>query len=74
MRLSISLDDDVYAAAKSLARAKDCSIASAVNDLIRQGLEPKQPRAARRKGGLPVVKCASRFTSEDVDAAEAKSF
>jgi hypothetical protein len=72
MRLSITLDDDVYAAAKSLARAKEVSIAKAVNDLIRRGLEPKGPPAAHRKGGLPVVRCARRFTSEDVAAAESE--
>ncbi len=70
MRLSITLEDDLYAAAKSIALAKDCSISSAVNELIRCGLEPRPSPEVRKKNGLPVVPCARRFTSEDVYAAE----
>lgn len=38
MRLSISLDDDVYALARSLARAEDITVSAAVNRLIRKGV------------------------------------
>ena len=73
VRLSINLEDDVYAAAKSLARVADCSIGSAVNALIRRGLAPRDAVRPRRKNRLPVVPCTRPFTSEDVYAADAES-
>jgi predicted transcriptional regulator len=70
MRLTINLDDDLYAVAKSLARTQESSISAAVNRLLRQGLErPGKPRQ-RSKTGLPIVPCGRKFTSDDVAATD----
>ena len=37
-RLTVNLDDDLYALAVSLAKAEDCSISAAVNRLLRRSL------------------------------------
>lgn len=73
MRLTINLDDEAYALAKSLARAEDSTISAAVNKLIRRGLEHKPPAMRRAKSGLPVVRCERKFTSEEVYALDQES-
>ena len=75
MRLTINLDSDLHAVAKSLARELDCSISKAVNRLLRRGLDqqaPPEPTRGRRsavskgKAGLPSVRCDRTFTSDEV--------
>lgn len=39
MRLSVNLEPDLYAVAKSLAKSEDCSLSSALNRLVRRGLK-----------------------------------
>jgi hypothetical protein len=39
MRTTLTLDDDVLAVAKSLARARSESVGKAVSDLVRRGIE-----------------------------------
>jgi hypothetical protein len=39
MRLTVNLDEDLYAIARSLAQAEDCTISAAVNRLVRRSLE-----------------------------------
>jgi metal-responsive CopG/Arc/MetJ family transcriptional regulator len=70
MRLTINLDDDLYAVAKSLAQTRESSISDAVNQLLRQGLERPRGPSRRSKTGLPVVRCDRRFTSDDVAAID----
>lgn len=65
MRLSISLDDDLYAVARSLAKAEDCSISAAINKLVRRALEPSAP-VAQRNDGFPTVRGARPITMDDV--------
>ena len=36
MRLTVNLEPDLYAVAKSLAKAEDCTISAAVNRLLRR--------------------------------------
>jgi len=38
MRTTINIDDDMFAAAQALARAKSISIGRAISDLARRGL------------------------------------
>lgn len=64
MRLSVNLEDDLYAIAKSLAAAEQCSLSEAVNRLVRRGLEPS--RAAPRRRGFPTVRGTRPLSSEDV--------
>jgi hypothetical protein len=75
VRLTVNLERDLYAVARSLAREQDCSISAAVNILIRRGLEPPAAPDARRAGTrraggdahlLPVVEGERPFTSEHV--------
>ncbi len=77
MRLTINLDHDHYVIAKALAKEADCSISSAVNGLIRKGLEPVASSGKKRstspKDGLPKVKGKRAFTSEDVYRIENES-
>jgi post-segregation antitoxin (ccd killing protein) len=70
MRLSVNLDDELYAVARSLARSQDITISAAVNRLIRRGLELKEAKRTRAKSGFPVVRCERTFTSEDVYALD----
>ena len=53
MRTTISLDDDILAAARVLAAAENTSLGAVVSRLARQGLEPSQ-RRLRKRGGVPV--------------------
>ena len=73
MRLTINLHDELYAIAKSLARAEDRTISEAVNELIRRGLKPNQSAKVKTKRGLPVVPCSKNFTSEDVYATDSEA-
>jgi hypothetical protein len=73
MRLTVSLDDDLYALAKAVAKANDCSLSAAVNRLLRRAIEPRGITSGRGSSDLPVVRCKSRFTSDDVDRLEALS-
>jgi hypothetical protein len=75
MRLTINLDDDLYAVAKSLAQTRDVSISVAVNTLLRRALEPGRIEAvpapiAADAGGWPVVRGKRVVTSEDVKALD----
>ena len=57
MRLTVNLESDLYALAKSLAKAEDCSISVAVNRLLRRSLRgaatgatKSSPRTGKRNG------------------------
>ena len=70
MRLSMSLHEDLYAAAKSLAKAQDLSLSAAVNQLIRRSLEPRPATSLRPSSdgtGLPAVPCTRLVTTDDLD-------
>ncbi len=74
MRLTVNLEDDLYAIAHSLAKAEDTSVSAAVNKLLRRAFEPRAAAPATRKGKrkmrnsdyLSPSKGARPFTSEDV--------
>jgi hypothetical protein len=50
MRLTVNLEPDLYALAKSLAKAEDCTISAAVNRLLRRSLSGKPSRDGRQSG------------------------
>ena len=56
MRTTLTLDDDVAAAARSLARQQDRSLGDVISELVRRGLEPRQGFAER--SGFPVFEVA----------------
>ena len=48
MRTTVTLDPDVAAAVTRLRRERSIGVSEAVNELIRTGLRPSQPRNAYR--------------------------
>lgn len=70
MRTTLEIDDDVLAAARSLARAQHRSIGAALSALARRGLTPPTSTTAGA-GGFPVfdVAAGAPITSERVRAA-----
>lgn len=64
MRLTVNLEEDVYAIARALARTENCSISEAVNRLVRRGLVSRT--RLDKTSGFPVVRGAKPFSSEDV--------
>lgn len=71
MRLTVNLDPDLYALAKSLARADDCSISAAVNRLIRRSLASTPPPTEAGPGGFPVSRGRIPVTADTVRQIEA---
>ncbi len=53
MRTTLSLDDDVVAAAKELAAAERRSLGSVISELARRGLTPARVES---DGVLPVIR------------------
>lgn len=53
MRTTLTLDDDVVAAARELAAAQRRSLGSVISELVRRGLTPARVESG---GGLPVIR------------------
>ena len=76
MRLTINLEPDLYAVAVSLAKAEDCSISAAVNELLRRALPgaqsgPEEPPSGMvRRNGLLVCDGREVATAETVQRIE----
>ncbi|MBI2918746.1 MAG: antitoxin [Chloroflexi bacterium] len=69
MRTTISIDDALLAAAKSLARS--VSVGTVISELVRKGLEP--PERSLRQSGFPVFcvpSTAHQITLDDVKRLE----
>ena len=78
MRLTVNLESDLYALAKSLAKAEDCSLSAAVNRLLRRGLTDgskhgRQPsvRPAKRNGFV-ISRGRQPITADTVRRVEAE--
>lgn len=54
MRTTLTLDDDVLAAARALAERQHKSIGEVVSALAREALQPKEPPGAQRNG-IPLL-------------------
>jgi hypothetical protein len=54
MRTTLSIDDDVLAAAKGLAAAQHKSIGSILSSLARQALRPNAP-SSNMRNGVPLL-------------------
>jgi hypothetical protein len=61
MRTTLSIDDDVLAAAKGQAQAQGRSIGDVISDLARQSL--RRPIAASQRNGIPLLP-VSRDTAQ----------
>lgn len=73
MRTTLTIDDDLLAAARSLARARSASVGQMISDLARRGLQASARSVRQRSGGFPVFSVpddARPITLEDVARAE----
>jgi hypothetical protein len=71
MRTTLTIDDDILAAAKTLAAERNKSLGEVVSELARRGLRPA-PYARHEDGKLPVFEVrenAPVFGPGDVDRA-----
>ena len=66
MRTTLSIDDDVLAAAKEMAATEDKTVGEVISALARQAMRPAPSRRALRNGVplLPIKPGAPRVTSE----------
>lgn len=55
MRTTLSIDDDVLAAAKNLAEREQKSIGEVISALARQGLARQTPAAVHERNGIPLL-------------------
>jgi len=72
MRTTLTIDDDLLEAAKSLASQKRIPLGKAVSELMRKGMQRASP-VGTGKGGFPVFnqpKNARVLTLESVKKAE----
>ena len=71
MRTTLTIDDDILRAAKTLAAQQGQSIGAVISELARRGLRP-EPRMRYEDGGLPVFEVrenAPVFGPEEVERA-----
>ena len=69
MRTTLTIDDDLLAAARGLAQRQQKSVSEVVSMLVRQALQREPAAAARRNGELllPVLPGAVPVTMELVN-------
>jgi hypothetical protein len=79
MRLTVNLDPDLNALAKSLAKAEDCSISAAVNRLLRRSLEgvaakndPRRSARPAKRSGFAISKGRQPITPDTIRQIEAE--
>jgi hypothetical protein len=78
MRLTVNLEPDLYAVAKSLAKSEDCSISAAVNHLLRRCLtaekqsSTRETRRPRKRNGFLISRGTQPITADDVRKAESE--
>jgi hypothetical protein len=70
MRTTLTIDDDILAAAKTLAARRHTTIGAVISELARQSLRPITTNAAARNGVplLPLNANAGPVTLEMVNA------
>ncbi len=67
MRTTIDLPDDLHAIAMSLARDRDCTLSTAVVDLLRRALGSNtQVEVIDRLTGFPLLASGRPVTTDDV--------
>ena len=73
MRTTLTIDDDLFAVARNLAREKSESIGKAISDLARLGLSSTVRARGKTRSGFPVFSVpqgARTITLEDVKKLE----
>jgi len=66
MRLTVNLEPDLYALAKSLAKEEDCTISAAVNRLLRRSLRVGGKTGRRRRRNGFVISRGKKPVTADV--------
>jgi hypothetical protein len=61
MRTTLSIDDDVLAAAKGLAERQGQSLGEVISVLVRQALQPRSP-PAKVRNGITLLAAGKRAT------------
>ena len=78
MRLTVNLESDVYALAKSLAKAEDSTISAAVNQLVRRSISvtgkpgSQSSRRPVRRNGFIISRGRRPVTADTVKQIEAE--
>ena len=78
MRLTVNLENDLYALAKSLAKAEDCTISAAVNRLLRRSLpgaakdRSVRSRFSSKRNGFVISRGKRPITADTVRQIEAE--
>jgi len=69
MRTTLTIDDDVLAAARAMARRQRVSVGEVISALTRQALQPAQARGETRNGVplLPIKPGSAAVTPELVN-------
>lgn len=73
MRTTLTIDDDILQAAKTIAREEEKSVGTVVSELARQGLEVAHAPGKRKSSGVPVFRAPAKskpITLEDVKMLE----
>jgi len=78
MRLTVNLDSDLYALAKSLAKAEDCTVSAAINRLLRRSLPGASGNRSRgsvrasKRNGFVISRGKRVITADTVRQIEAE--
>ena len=74
MRLTVNLEPDLYAVAKSLAKEEDCTISAAVNRLLRRSFHDEAERGtrAKKRNHFAVSRGRQPVTGDTVRSSEAE--
>lgn len=78
MRLTVNLEPDLYAVAKSLAKEEDCTISAAVNRLLRRSFGGGAERGtrsstrAKKRNRFAVSRGKQPVTGDTVRRSEAE--
>ena len=76
MRLTINLQPELYALARTLAHEENCSLSTAVNRLIQRGLQPEESRGDDdkpiRRNGILVARGHRPFGGDLIKELEAE--
>jgi len=72
MRLTVNLDDDLYALSKSIAKNEGLSISAVVNRLLRKSQKPAPiaSSSGQTRNGFPIVRGAQVVTPALVEEIE----
>jgi hypothetical protein len=77
MRLTVNLEPELYSIAKSLAKAEDCSISAAVNQLLKRSLmdagKSQRSRRVLKRNGLIVSRGKRAITADVVHKIDEES-